>query len=107
MITPAYAQSAAESSSSVIMTILPLILIGGVFYLFLIRPQQKRIKDHQAMVSAVRRGDIIVTSGGVVGKIAKVVNEREVMIEIADQVTVRLVKSMISEVRSKSDNETT
>lgn len=81
---------------------LPLVLIFAIMYFLLIRPQQKKMKDHRAMVEAVRRGDLIVTQGGMIGKIAKV-NDQEVEVEVASGVKVRIVKHTIAEVRSKTE----
>jgi preprotein translocase subunit YajC len=80
---------------------MPLLLLFGIFYFLLIRPQQQRVKAHQQMVEAVRRGDTVVTAGGLVGKVAKVKDDGEIMVEIADNVQVRVVRSTLSEVRSK------
>ena len=82
---------------------LPLILIFAIMYFLLIRPQQKKMKDHQAMVAALRRGDKVVTAGGLVGKVVKVMDEGEVEVEIADGVKVRVVQSTISQVVSKTE----
>ncbi|WP_435141611.1 preprotein translocase subunit YajC [Pseudopelagicola sp. nBUS_19] len=82
---------------------LPLILIFGIMYFLLIRPQQKKVKQHQTMVDAVKRGDRIVTQGGMIGKIAKVKEDNEVEVEIADGVKVRIVKSTISQVLAKTE----
>jgi len=80
---------------------MPLILLFGIFYFLLIRPQQQRIRAHQQMVSAVKRGDTVVTAGGVVGKVSKVKDDGEIMVEIADNVQIRVVKSTLTEVRPK------
>jgi preprotein translocase subunit YajC len=85
----------------VISTMMPLILLFGIFYFLLIRPQQQRLKAHQQMVEAVRRGDTVVTAGGMVGKVAKVKDDGEIMVEIADNVQVRVLKSTLTEVRAK------
>lgn len=83
---------------------LPLILIFAIMYFLLIRPQQKKMKEHQAMVEAVRRGDQVVTQGGLIGKVSKVKEgDSEVEVEIADGVKVRVVKSTISQVLSKTE----
>ena len=74
---------------------IPLILIFVIFYFFLIRPQQKKIKDHKAMVSALKRGDEIVTSGGIVGKIEKVHDDDKIDVTISENVTVKIVKSTV------------
>ena len=82
---------------------LPLILIFAIMYFLLIRPQQKKVKEHQAMVSAVRRGDQIVTQGGLIGKVSKVKDDNEVEVELAEGVKVRVVKSTIAQVTSKTE----
>jgi len=86
-----------------IMQLLPLVLIFGVFYFLLIRPQQKKMKDHKAMISAVRRNDKVVTAGGVFGKITKVHDDDRVTLEIADGVKVDVVSSTLSNVISRGD----
>lgn len=86
-----------------IQSLLPLILIFGIMYFFLIRPQQKKVKDHQAMVAALRRGDQVVTQGGIIGKVSKVKDDNEVEVEIASGVQVRLVRSSITSVVSKTE----
>jgi preprotein translocase subunit YajC len=88
-----------------ISTLVPLVLLFGIFYFLLIRPQQQRIKTHQAMVEAVRRGDTVVTAGGLIGKVAKVKDDGELMVEIADNVQVRVLKSTLTEVRAKSGDK--
>ena len=74
---------------------IPLILIFVIFYFFLIRPQQKKIKDHKLMVAALKRGDEVITSGGVVGKIERVIGDDKVDVSIAENVTVQVVQSTI------------
>jgi preprotein translocase subunit YajC len=86
-----------------ISSLVPLALLFGIFYFLLIRPQQQRMKSHQAMVQAVKRGDTVVTAGGLVGKVAKVKDDGEVLVEIADNVQVRVLKSTLSEVRVKGE----
>jgi preprotein translocase subunit YajC len=86
-----------------LQSLIPLILLFGIFYFLIIRPQQQRMKAHQAMVSAVKRGDTVVTAGGLIGKVAKVKDDGEVMVEIADNVQVRVLKSTLTEVRSKGE----
>jgi preprotein translocase subunit YajC len=85
-----------------ISTMVPLLLLFGIFYFLLIRPQQQRVKTHHQMVEAVRRGDTVVTAGGLIGKVAKVKDDGEIMVEIADNVQVRVLKSTLTEVRAKS-----
>jgi preprotein translocase subunit YajC len=88
---------------SAIAQFLPLILIFAIMYFLLIRPQQKKMKEHQAMVDAVRRGDQVVTQGGIIGKIAKVKDDGELELEIAEGVKVRVVKATIAQVLSKTE----
>jgi preprotein translocase subunit YajC len=102
-VSTAYAQAASGASAFDPMSFLPLVLIFVVFYFLLIRPQQKKAKEHRAMVEAVRRGDRVVTSGGLIGTIAKVVNENEVQLEIAEGVKVRVVRASISDVLTKTE----
>ena len=82
---------------------IPLILIFGIMYFLLIRPQQKKLKDHQAMVAALRRGDQVVTQGGVIGKVVKVKDDGELEIEIADGVKIRVIQSTIAKVINKTE----
>ena len=81
----------------------PLILIFAIMYFLLIRPQQKKVKQHQAMVGAVRRGDQVVTQGGLIGKVTKVKEDNELEVEIADGVKVRVVQSTLADVRIKTE----
>lgn len=100
--TPAYAQ-AAGGAGGAFTSFIPLILIFAIMYFLLIRPQQKKLKDHQAMVAAVRRGDQVVTQGGIMGKVSKVKDDHEIEVEIATGVKVRVVKSTLSQVISKTE----
>ncbi len=84
-------------------SLLPIFLIIIVFYFLLIRPQQKKVKQHREMVSALRRGDKIVTAGGLIGTVTKVVNEAEAMVELAEGVRVRVMRHTIQEVLSKTE----
>ena len=84
---------------------IPLILIFVIFYFFLIRPQQKKVKEHKLMVSALKRGDEVVTSGGTVGKIERVLGDDKVDILISENVTVQVVQSTIQSLLSKSDTK--
>ena len=84
---------------------IPLILIFVIFYFFLIRPQQKRAKDHKAMVAALRRGDEVVTSGGIVGTVERILGEDKLDLLISENVTVRVVQSTIQNVLSKPDTK--
>lgn len=82
---------------------IPLILIFFIMYFLLIRPQQKKLKEHQAMVAALRRGDQVVTQGGLIGKVAKVKDEDEIEVDLADGVRVRVVKSTVAQVLNKTE----
>ncbi len=83
--------------------LLPFVVILGAMYFLLIRPQQRRVKQHQDMIRNLRRGDTVVTSGGLIGKIAKVVDDNELQVEIAEGVRVRVMRQMVSEVRTKGE----
>lgn len=102
-VTPAYAQAAGGGSSDFLISLLPLVLIFVIFYFLLIRPQQKRVKQHQELVSNIRRGDTVVTNGGLIGKVSKVIDDKEIQVELAENIRVRVVKSMVSEVRVKGE----
>lgn len=102
-VTSAYAQAAADGGGSGFEAFLPLILIFGVFYILLIRPQQKKMKEHKATLSAIRRGDKVVTGGGIVGTVTKVLDDSEITVEIADGVKVRVQRGLISTVLSKTE----
>jgi preprotein translocase subunit YajC len=102
--SPAYAQAAGQSAAGGIAS--PLLLVGAmfvIFYFFLIRPQQKRQKQHQEMVNSVRRGDTVVTSGGLIGRVTKVIDENEIQVELAENVRVRIVKGTLADVRGKGE----
>lgn len=86
-----------------IQSIIPLILVFGIMYFLLIRPQQKKLKEHQQMVAALRRGDQVVTQGGLIGKVTKVKDDNELEVEIAAGVSVRVVRSSITAVTSKTE----
>jgi preprotein translocase subunit YajC len=102
----AYAQAAPGAFDYLNSLLIPTMLIIGIMYFLMIRPQQKRLKEHQAMVATLRRGDTIVTSGGIIGKVARV-DEQEVQIEIAEGVKIKVVRSTISEVRGKPEGAST
>ena len=89
-----------------IANIMPLILVFGIMYFLLIRPQQKKMKQHRAMVEAMRRGDQVVTSGGIMGKVFKVNDDGIVEVEIAEGVKVRVIKSTITSIVSKTEPAT-
>ena len=102
--TPAFAQAAgAPGGAAAFGQFLPLILIFVIMYFLLIRPQQKRAKEHKAMIEALRRGDQVITQGGIVGKVTKVREDGEIEVEIAQGVNVRVVKQTIAQVVSKTE----
>jgi len=101
LVTPAYAQAAGGAGA--FGSFIPLILIFAIMYFLLIRPQQKKLKAHQKMVEALRRGDQVVTQGGVIGKVTKVKDDGEVELEIAKDVNVRVIRSTIAQVLSKTE----
>jgi len=92
-------------SGSGITQFIPLILIFVIFYFFLIRPQQKKIKDHKLMVSALKRGDEIVTSGGIVGKIEKVYDDDKLDLVISENVSIKVIKSTIQGLINTTDTK--
>lgn len=105
--TPAYASTAGAAAAgggtaAAVLQFLPFILIFVLFWFLLIRPQQKRMKQHQAMVAAVKRGDTVVLSNGMVGKVTRV-EDAEAMVEVAQGVNTRVVKTMIAEVRNRTE----
>ena len=102
-VTPAYAQAAGGAGGSAFAQFIPLILIFAIMYFLLIRPQQKKLKDHRAMVDAVRRGDQVITQGGIVGKVVKVKDDGEVEVEISEGVKVRVIKQTIATVLTKTE----
>ncbi len=103
-ISPAYAQTAGGGGDGgMLVQLLPLILIFVVFYFLLIRPQQNKMKAHKAMVAALRRGDRVVTAGGLIGTVTKVLDDYEAQIELADGIRVKVVRQMIQEVRTRGE----
>jgi preprotein translocase subunit YajC len=105
-VSTAFAQAAtgpATSSDFNVMSFLPLVLIFVVFYFLLIRPQQKKLKEHKAMVDGVRRGDRIITAGGIHGTVTRVSGDDEAIVEIAEGVRVRVVRSTITTVLAKTE----
>ncbi|MCJ2083356.1 preprotein translocase subunit YajC [Methylobacterium sp. J-090] len=104
MITPAFAQGAAAAAggADIALQVVPFVLIFVIMYFLILRPQQRRVKEHQSMVKNVRRDDTIVTTGGIVGRVTKVADDAsEIEVEIAPNVRVKVVRTMISEVRVK------
>ena len=106
LITPAYAQfgfGGASGNGNMIVQFLPLILIVVIMYFLILRPQQRKVKQHQEMIKALRRGDTVVTNGGLVGKVTKVVDDDHIEVEISDGVRVRHLRAMVSDVRAKGE----
>lgn len=104
LVSPAFAQAAAPAGGGdMLVSFLPFVLILVVFYFLLIRPQQKRLKEHKAMLEAVRRGDRIVTGGGIIGTVAKVDSDNELVVEIAEGVRVRVLRSTVTSVLAKTE----
>ena len=101
LISTAYAQAGGAPGGDMFIQLMPLLLIFVVFWFFLIRPQQKKAKDHREMVANVRRGDQVVTGGGMLGKVTKVVDETTVQVELAENVRVKVISSTLSNVLSK------
>jgi preprotein translocase subunit YajC len=104
-ITPAFAQGASlfGGGDNMLVSLLPFILIFVIMYFLILRPQQKRQKQHADMVKNVRRGDTVVTSGGLVGKVTKVIDDEQVEVEVAEDVRVRQMRSMLADVRAKGE----
>ena len=103
-VTPAFAQAdGAPGTQDILIQIAPFGIILVIMYFLILRPQQRRQKSHQDMVANVRRGDTVVTAGGLIGKVSKVNDETEVEVEIAQNVKVRVLRGMISDVRSKGE----
>src|SRR5689334_19969505 len=101
--TPAGAVGGADFLAGPLGTILPFALIFVIMYFLVMRPQRQKQKQHQEMIANVRRGDTVVTTGGLIGKVAKVVDEGELQLDLAEGVRVRVVRGMISEVRAKGE----
>jgi len=107
-ITPAFAQGSifgggAGGDGGMLMSLLPFALIFVIMYFLILRPQQKRVKQHQEMVKNVRRGDTVITNGGLIGKVTKVIDDDQIEIEIADDVRIRQMRQMVADVRAKGE----
>ncbi len=104
LVSPAFAQAAGAPAGGLLNSMLiPMILVFGIMWFFLIRPQQKKLKEDEKMRNALRRGDKVLTSGGIVGKVTKVKDDGEIEIEVAPSVKIHVVKSAISQVMSKTE----
>ena len=104
-ISPAFAQGASPlgGEGGMLMSLLPFILIFVIMYFLILRPQQKRAKAHQEMIKNVRRGDTVITNGGLIGKVTKVSDDDAIEIEIAEGVRVRQARAMLADVRAKGE----
>jgi len=103
-ITPAFAQGLGGADGGMIVQLLPFLFIFVIIYILIIRPQQRRAKQHKDMIAAIRRGDTVVTSGGLIGKVSKVTEgSDELQVELAPDVKVKVLRPMISDVRSKTE----
>ena len=109
-VTPAFAQATGATApggaldpSGILVQLAPILLLVVIFWLLIFRPQQKRVREQKAMLNAIRRGDTVVTTGGIVGKVTKAVDGDDLEVEIATGVKVKLVRGMITDVRSKAE----
>lgn len=106
MFTPAFAQAAGGAgggATDLIVQLIPFVLILAIMYFLIMRPQQKRARAHAELIKNLRRGDSVVTSGGLIGRVTKVVDDAEVELEIAPNVRIRVVRGLITDVRSKGE----
>ncbi len=103
LISEAWAQTASSGTGDIFVSLMPLVLIFAVFYFLLIRPQQKRQRVHRESIGAIVRGDKVLTGGGIFGSVVKVVDDNEVLVEIADGVRVRVSRMTIQDVVAKPD----
>ena len=109
LVASAHAQAAGGvsppggSGTSVLMNFLPLALIFGVFYILIIRPQQKKMDEQNKMIKALRRGDRVVTSGGVLGKITRLEGDDVIVLEIADSVNIKVLRTSVAALSAKTD----
>lgn len=103
IIPPAYAQTIGGFGGFDFMSLLPIVLIFVVFYYFLIRPQQKKAQQHKELLTSLRRGDRIITNGGLIGVIHKVVSDQELQVEIAEGIRVRIARAMIADRLSRTE----
>lgn len=103
-ISTAHAQTGASGGAGdFLIGILPFVAVFAIIYFLILRPQQKKLREHRAMVEAVRRGDVVVTGGGLIGKVYRVVDGHECIVELAEGVRVRVLKNTLSDVRSKTE----
>jgi preprotein translocase subunit YajC len=102
-VSPAFAQTGLGGGAGIVEMLLPFVLIFIIMYFLILRPQRQQAKRREDMLKAIRRGDTVVTNGGIVGKVTKVVDDGEVELQIAEGVKVRAVRSLITEVRAKAE----
>jgi preprotein translocase subunit YajC len=104
LISPAFAQAGSPfGGDNMLVSLLPFVLIFVIMYFLILRPQQKRVKSHQEMVKNVRRGDTVITSGGLVAKVTKVIDDDKIEIELAEGVRAVVMRQMVSDVRAKGE----
>jgi preprotein translocase subunit YajC len=103
LISPAYAQGPGGGMGGIFELLVPMLMVFAIFYFFMIRPQQQRMKQHRETIDAIRRGDTVVTAGGIVGKVTKVRDDGEIEVEIAENTRVRVIKGTVTEVRVKGE----
>jgi preprotein translocase subunit YajC len=102
--TPAFAQATGSPvAGDFLGMILPLVMIMVVFWFLLIRPQQRKAKEHQEIIGKVARGDTVITTGGLIGRVSKVIDDKEVLVEFAENVKMRVARSGIADVRAKGE----
>jgi preprotein translocase subunit YajC len=103
-VTPAFAEASSPfGGDGMLLQLLPFVLIFVIMYFLILRPQQRRAREHQDLIKNLRRGDTVITSGGLVGKVTKVIDDEQLEVEISDGVRVRQVRSMVSGVRAKGE----
>lgn len=102
-ITPAFAQVPGAPGGDFLLQLMPILLMFVIFYFLLFRPQQQKLKAHREMITNLRRGDTVVTQGGIIGKVTRVVDDRELEVEIAPNTRVRIVRGTVAEVRVKGE----
>ena len=102
-ISPAYAQTPSILGGEGMSFLVPMVLVFVIMYFLILRPQQKRVKQHAEMVKNVRKGDTVITSGGLVGKVTKVVDDDQIEVELAEGVRVRQMRQMVTDVRAKGE----
>ena len=103
LISPAFAQFGGGQGSDMLMSLLPFVLIFVIMYFLILRPQQRRVRQHQDLVKNVRRGDTVITSGGLVAKVTKVLDDDKIEIDLGDGVRAIQMRQMVSEVRAKGE----